>query len=204
MMFAVTLNVGLSLIFMRSLKIGGLALASSISATVNVFALYYFLRKKTGPLDEQKILASFFRILASSAAMGVSAAVYAMFFLKENAVASRWLTLARSFGIILSVLIYFFASRLSALRSREFIQIIRKEEPKPVKFHGTPDPILPQRANSRASRTARCLFFQEQEGSPSTLESALDSQACPGHFRYFGEGFSKEGVMLGMWRVLIH
>ena len=39
--------------------IGGLALASSLSATVNMILLYAHLRKRTGPLDEKKILSGF-------------------------------------------------------------------------------------------------------------------------------------------------
>ncbi len=67
---AVIVNIALNLILMWPLKIGGLALATSISATANFLMLFYILRKKIGGIDEARLMDSFLRIFASSAMMG--------------------------------------------------------------------------------------------------------------------------------------
>ncbi len=67
---ALLLNVVLSLILMFPLKIGGVALASSISASLNFFLLGYLLQKRILWYDaEQK--REFFKILAASFSMGL-------------------------------------------------------------------------------------------------------------------------------------
>ena len=105
MMFSVALNVALSLFLMRTLKIGGLALASSISATVNAGLLYGCLRKKTGPLDEKKILSSFFKILLACATMSMAAFFYERVFLTMH-----WASLLGGIGLCVGV--YYGMSRL--------------------------------------------------------------------------------------------
>ena len=67
--FAMILNIILNLILMRPLKVGGLALATAISAFANFCLLTYFLGKRLGGFGERKILFSFIRILAVSAFM---------------------------------------------------------------------------------------------------------------------------------------
>ena len=122
MMFSVALNVALSLLFMRSLKIGGLALASSISATVNLGLLYYHLRKRIGPLDEARILSGFFKTLAAGVIMVFTALVYERYALARTVLAShtvQGLTLA--LGMALCALVYFAACRLIGVEeSRNF------------------------------------------------------------------------------------
>ncbi len=68
---AMVLNIGLNLTLMWPLKIGGLALATSISAMVNVFLLGFFLRRRIGSYGGKKILISFSRVLGISAFMGL-------------------------------------------------------------------------------------------------------------------------------------
>ncbi|MFH1778999.1 MAG: murein biosynthesis integral membrane protein MurJ [Candidatus Omnitrophota bacterium] len=68
---ALILNIILNLILMWPLKVGGLALATSISSTVNFFLLYYLLRKKIGPLGGFVILKSVGRILLAGVIMGL-------------------------------------------------------------------------------------------------------------------------------------
>lgn len=66
------INLFLNLILMFPLKVGGLALASSISATTNFLILFFLLRKKIGQLDEKQILRSFVRMGLSALTMGAS------------------------------------------------------------------------------------------------------------------------------------
>ena len=69
--FALVINVVLSLILMSPLKIGGLALAGSISSIINFSILYLTLRKRIGNLGGMILIDSFIRILLSSLIMGV-------------------------------------------------------------------------------------------------------------------------------------
>lgn len=89
MAFSVLINIILSLILMRTLKIGGLTLASSISATMNAVLLYYFLKKRLGPLDEEKILAGFIKIMAASLVMAGFCFFYSREILSAHQDASR-------------------------------------------------------------------------------------------------------------------
>ncbi len=70
---AVFVNVVLNLILMWPLKLGGLALATSISATLNFFMLFFRLKKKIGPLDGARLTDSFIRIFLASAVTGIAA-----------------------------------------------------------------------------------------------------------------------------------
>ena len=65
------LNVLLNIMLMFPLRIGGLALATSISGIANFFLLFMILRKKIGCLDGYRILASFIRVTIASLAMAV-------------------------------------------------------------------------------------------------------------------------------------
>jgi putative peptidoglycan lipid II flippase len=70
---ALVTNVLLSTIFITwtSLQHGGLALAASLAATLNISLLTIKLRKKIGRIDARKILNSLLRIVPASIAMGV-------------------------------------------------------------------------------------------------------------------------------------
>jgi putative peptidoglycan lipid II flippase len=67
---AVAVNVALNLAFMRPLSFRGLALATSLSAMVNMFVLMSLLRRRVGPLDIRGLLSSFMKILGGAAVMG--------------------------------------------------------------------------------------------------------------------------------------
>ena len=68
---AVIINIILILVLMWPLKLGGIALATSISATFNFVALYILLKKRLGHLHTKEVLDSFARILLSSIVMGL-------------------------------------------------------------------------------------------------------------------------------------
>ena len=126
MMFSVALNVALSLAFMRALRIGGLALADTLSASVNVGLLYYHFRKKEGALDEAGILRSFFKILLAAGVMVLIALAYEHYGLSRAADASRLVRGLTLFaGIVLCAAVYFTACR--ALGVEEGREIFRKK-----------------------------------------------------------------------------
>jgi putative peptidoglycan lipid II flippase len=68
---AVIINIILMIILMRPLKLGGIALAASISAIFNFAALYILLKRKLIHLHTKEVLDSFMRILLSSIVMGI-------------------------------------------------------------------------------------------------------------------------------------
>jgi len=108
MAFSVMLNILLSLVLMRSLKIGGLALASSVSATVNVVLLYTHLRKRVGELDGRRMLQSFGQVLLLSAAMGLFCLAYNFYVLTPHQQSPQFhQALYLAAGIVLSIFFYF-------------------------------------------------------------------------------------------------
>ncbi|MCX5668032.1 MAG: murein biosynthesis integral membrane protein MurJ [Candidatus Omnitrophica bacterium] len=70
-LISVILNVALNLILMWPMKLGGLALATSISATVNFLMLYFILKKRIGRLGTKEIAGSFIRVLLAGIIMGM-------------------------------------------------------------------------------------------------------------------------------------
>ncbi len=68
--FAVVANIILDLILMRPLAHGGLALATSLVAILNMSILFWFLRRRIGRLGGKRILTNFIRILIASSLMG--------------------------------------------------------------------------------------------------------------------------------------
>ena len=128
MAFAVLLNIVLSLIFMKSLQIGGLALASSLSATVNAGFLYFFLRQKVGSLDSRRICASAVRILIASLLMGLGAYYYDRAILETHLSASAGRqAIYLLMGILLNVALYLALALLFRIEElRNFIRWPRK------------------------------------------------------------------------------
>jgi len=109
---------------MRPLGIGGLTLASTLSATVNMGLLYSRLRKRVGPIDERRILTSFFKIALASLLMGVAAFFYDHFILQTHGGASRLFQAGSlGLGIVLSALVYFLLTLL--LKIEEIKKFIR-------------------------------------------------------------------------------
>lgn|SRR5574341_26843 len=68
---ALVANVLFSVILMKPLAHGGLALATSLAATINIFLLTKKLRKKIGRMDGGRILRSLLKIIPASAVMGL-------------------------------------------------------------------------------------------------------------------------------------
>ncbi len=66
---ALVMNIILNAFLMFPLKIGGLALATSISGIVTFFLLFFILARRLGGFGERKILFSFLRIFAAATCM---------------------------------------------------------------------------------------------------------------------------------------
>ena len=75
---AVLVNIALNLMLMWPMKLGGLALATSISATFNILMLYRALRRRIGDFGTASIVDSFLRVLLASAAMAAALKAFSL------------------------------------------------------------------------------------------------------------------------------
>jgi putative peptidoglycan lipid II flippase len=66
---ALIINIVLNALLMFPLKIGGLALSTSISGITSFLLLFFILNKRLGGFGQEKIIQSFLRILAASLCM---------------------------------------------------------------------------------------------------------------------------------------
>ncbi|MFC1807086.1 murein biosynthesis integral membrane protein MurJ [Candidatus Omnitrophota bacterium] len=69
--FSLVVNIVLNVALMYPLKVGGLALATSIAGILNASILFVLLRKRLGTLDEKILFLSFAKILGASFLMGL-------------------------------------------------------------------------------------------------------------------------------------
>ena len=108
-------HVILCLALMRPLGVGGLALATSLCAYMNVFMLFYKLKKKIGKIGAKKIFISSIKALIASALMGIIA--YQIMQIK---------VLPMIIALIISILcsIVSFIILLKILKSQEMEQIL--------------------------------------------------------------------------------
>lgn len=85
-LFSLVMNIALNIALMYPLKVGGLALATSISSVFNFIALYFLLSKRLGGLGIRRIYASLFKVILASIMMGVTASVMMIFLPDQNAI----------------------------------------------------------------------------------------------------------------------
>jgi len=107
---------------MWPLKIGGLALATSIAATGNFIMLYALLTKKIGGLGMSRILGAFVRILVAGLVMGVFSYVAGRFLLGANT-GIFWSAAGLLGAILISAAIY--ALACTALGIKEIKKLIK-------------------------------------------------------------------------------
>jgi putative peptidoglycan lipid II flippase len=74
---AMIANIFISILLMFPLRQGGLALASSISSTINMIVLWILLERKIGGLGLRTILAATLKMLALSLVMGIGVSLLA-------------------------------------------------------------------------------------------------------------------------------
>ena len=67
---ALIINTVLNAVLIFPMKLGGIALATSISGIVTFFMLFFILKKKIHPFNTEAIVSSFLRILLASVCMG--------------------------------------------------------------------------------------------------------------------------------------
>ncbi len=104
---AVSMNIILNIILSRYMGIGGLALATSLSAIFCTGLLFISLRKKVGPFGMKDTVVSFVKILVSSVGMGIAAYISYVLLLSH---VSGNLSLIISIcigALVYSVIVYF-------------------------------------------------------------------------------------------------
>ncbi|MFN3966335.1 MAG: murein biosynthesis integral membrane protein MurJ, partial [Endomicrobiia bacterium] len=115
------LNAILNIILMKPLGVGGLALATTISSSLNAFLLIYNLRKKIGPVGMKKIFASFIKISVASLVMGI-----AVFILSKFNYIHKIVDLAIIIGV--GILIYFFLTKFLDIEERKpLLEFLREK-----------------------------------------------------------------------------
>jgi putative peptidoglycan lipid II flippase len=106
---ALLVNTLLNLILMWPLKIGGLALATSIAGIFNFFLLFFILQKRIGRLDWRPILSSSSRVLIAALVMGCTGALLATkcpyFDFVQGSVFTRLVRLVVLIGINIGVFV---------------------------------------------------------------------------------------------------
>lgn len=108
---AIGLNIVLSLILLRPLAQGGLALANSVATILEMLTLLFLLRRRLGGIDGSRILTSLTKIITASAGMGV--AIYVLIQLMPHV--SVWMV--TSAGLVVGLVAFFGATLL--LKSEE-------------------------------------------------------------------------------------
>ena len=69
--FSLVMNIILNSVLIFPMKMGGIALATSLSGIISFFVLFFLLKKRIEPFGTEKIGFSFLRILLASIGMGV-------------------------------------------------------------------------------------------------------------------------------------
>jgi putative peptidoglycan lipid II flippase len=110
------------------LRHGGIALAGSAAAALNVIMLYYILRRRIGILGTRTTIRSLTKIIIASAIMGIFIAIV-NFFIDSKLITSRLILLVFVFAIILfASLIYVAACKFMRCQElEEFVKLIRKK-----------------------------------------------------------------------------
>jgi putative peptidoglycan lipid II flippase len=119
---ALLANVVLSIILMRFLMHGGLALANSLASYVNFFLLFFFLKKKLKIIEGKRIISSFVKTIAASLIMGTIGWMFLHGELWQISGATINKALYLSGTITLCIMVYFFCSYL--IKSEEFFYIL--------------------------------------------------------------------------------
>ncbi len=81
---SIVFNIIFSIILMRYLAHGGLALATSLSSVVNLLILYKILEKRLGDIRIKEISASFAKSLFCSFLMGICVYIFSFFILSKK------------------------------------------------------------------------------------------------------------------------
>jgi len=108
-------NIVFNLILMWPLKVGGLALATSIAATTNFVILYVILTRRIGDIGTGRIVSSFLRICAASGVMGAFVFIAMRAFLYPLEGSSLFLFVKLAVIVLVSSVVYLVAAHIAGV-----------------------------------------------------------------------------------------
>jgi len=109
---AIAANIALSIILMKPLAHGGLALATSLSSMLNLVLLIWVLRQRLGVPDWHPIVISAIKTVASSAIMGVGVYIIAYYTISSPTATFAHLSVGLLVSIVSGLILYAGLSRL--------------------------------------------------------------------------------------------
>jgi len=116
-------NIGLCILLSGPLRLGGIALASSVSAFCNVFSLLYLLRMRVGRILDRSVILSFVKSLSASLALA-ALLWYLLRLLQDFMAQSRLYNAILTLGLIAAGLAAFLVVSL-LLRNGDIIELKR-------------------------------------------------------------------------------
>ena len=119
--FVMLSYISLSLILMKPLRVGGLALALSLSAVLNFFLLFILLEKKIGKIEKKEFSASVLKSAFSAAVMGGAVWFFMKHFDFHSLIFLEQLGILFS-AIVIGMLVYLF---MNLLFSHEDVRRLR-------------------------------------------------------------------------------
>jgi len=119
--FVMLSYISLSLILMKPLRVGGLALALSLSAVLNFFLLFILLEKKIGKIEKKEFSASVLKSAFSAAVMGGTVWFFMKHFDFHSLIFLEQLGILFS-AIVIGMLVYLF---MNLLFSHEDVRRLR-------------------------------------------------------------------------------
>ena len=118
---AMILNISLSLVLVRPLSFGGLALANSTATTVEMLVLLWLLRKRLGGIDGRSVWGTLLRSIGAAAVMAIVLELWVQQGSPLSCRPSRTWIVAIG-GIMLGIITYSLVSWL--LRSEELALVL--------------------------------------------------------------------------------
>ena len=109
---AIVVNIALSIILMKPLAHGGLALATSLSSMLNLVLLIWVLRQRLGVPDWHPIVISAIKTVVSSAIMGVGVYMIAYYTISSPTATFAHLSVGLLVSIVSGLILYAGLSRL--------------------------------------------------------------------------------------------
>lgn len=131
---SIVVNIVLSLVLIKPMQQGGLALAYSLAGIINMIILLVFLRRKIGGINGRRMLISFGQTLFASALMGIATYYAAQFSMNIFGVATK---LSQTIQVLIGIMVggIAFAGVALAFRMEEAQMvwgiILRKFKKKP-------------------------------------------------------------------------
>ena len=125
---SLAVNLIMNLILMWPLKVGGLALATSIAATLNFVILYIILIRRIGDIGTSSILKFLFKIAVSGIIMGFFTYMLSGFFLVPDKFSTIIEVLFLILIIIISMAVFFITTHFSGVKEVNKLVTLLKEK----------------------------------------------------------------------------